>query len=109
MSLALGDFILVMREDIVDPTGVQVEGRAKVRECHGAALNMPSGKSAAPGAIPGHFAAGLRRLPEREVLGMPLVGIVGASRGRQRLGELVTGQGAVGWKLRDVEEYVPMY
>jgi hypothetical protein len=53
---ALRQLVLVVREHEVLPPPVDVEGRAQVLGRHGAALDVPPGAAAAPGAVPGRLA-----------------------------------------------------
>ena len=70
---ALGQLVLVVREDQVRPAAVDVEGLAQIGARHGRAFDMPAGPAPAPGARPAGqvFRA---RLPEHEVRRVPLVG-----------------------------------
>ena len=61
-GLGLGDLVLVVREDQVDPAAVDVEGAAEILVRHGGALQVPAGPAAAPRGLPGRL-AGLGRLP----------------------------------------------
>jgi len=69
----------VVREEEVDAAGVEVDGVAEVLLAHRAALDVPAGATAAPGAVPGVVAvSGLVRFPEREVAAVfLLVGVDG--------------------------------
>src|SRR3954454_3843161 len=60
--LALGDLVLVVGEDQVDATGVQVERRPEVRHAHRRAFDVPAGTAGAERRLPG-WLAGLRTLP----------------------------------------------
>mmetsp|Transcript_8943 Transcript_8943/g.21943 ORF Transcript_8943/g.21943 Transcript_8943/m.21943 type:complete len:212 (-) Transcript_8943:887-1522(-) len=51
-TFRLGDLVLVMREDQIDPTGMDVDGVPQERFCHGTALNVPTRTTTAPRAIP---------------------------------------------------------
>ena len=55
-GFALGNFIFVMREHIVDAAGVDIEGVAEIFARHCAAFDMPAGTSPAPRGIPGDVA-----------------------------------------------------
>jgi hypothetical protein len=65
-ALALGDLVLVMREDQVAPAEMEVERLAQVRAAHRRAFDMPARPPRAPGTVPGRLAR-LGRLPQREV------------------------------------------
>src|SRR3990170_7673623 len=65
--LALGDLVLVVGEDVVHAARVEIDARAQVPGRHGGALDVPAGKSVAPGAGPDELPSRLRRLPQREV------------------------------------------
>src|SRR5690606_10639597 len=72
-AAALRQLVLVVRELEVDAAAVYVEDLAQQGLGHGAALDVPAGAAAAPGAVP----AGLLRrrgLPEDEVHRAALVG-----------------------------------
>src|SRR5579863_10377957 len=55
-AFALGDFILVMREDQILAAQMQIETRPEKFHAHGAALDMPAGAALAKGAGPKYFA-----------------------------------------------------
>ena len=66
-ALGLGDLVLVVREDQVDPAGVDVEPLAEVLHRHRRALDVPAGEAFTPRAVPSHEPVRARLLPEREV------------------------------------------
>ena len=70
---ALGQLVLMVREDQVDAAAVDVDGQAELALDHRRAFDVPAGAPRTPGAVP-HRLAGLRRLPEHEVGRMTLVG-----------------------------------
>ena len=74
-ALRLCDLVLVVREDVVDAAGVEVEALAEVLRAHRRTLDVPAGKPTTPGRLPGERAAFLCLLPEREVDRIALVGI----------------------------------
>src|SRR5207237_4306702 len=74
-GLRLGDLALVMREEVILATGVEVEGLAEVFHRHGRALDVPAGIPAAPRRIPLLEITRLRGTPEREVERVPLIRI----------------------------------
>src|SRR5438309_11652294 len=72
-TLTLGDLILVMREDQVDATGMNVKLLAKVLRCHCGALDMPAREAYAPGTGPVHLPAGLSVFPQGEIFRRVLI------------------------------------
>jgi hypothetical protein len=86
-ALALGDLVLVVREQQVDAARVQVDRLAKVLLDHRAALDVPAGapRRGPLGPGPLHVAVllGLVGLPEREVADVVLV--VGVEDGVRHL------------------------
>ncbi len=69
---ALGHLVLVVGEDQVVATAVDVDGQAQRLFDHRRAFDVPAGPSRTEGARP-HRLARLRRLPEHEVGGVLLV------------------------------------
>jgi hypothetical protein len=99
----LSDLVLVMRENVVQPAGVQVELVAEIPQRHGRALEVPSRKAdAPPRRVPGERAARLRLLPQREVGRVVLVGIGIAAVPRAEPVEAVAGEAPVTLETRDV-------
>ena len=72
--LALGDLVLVVREDEVAAAAVHVEAGAQVAQAHGRALDVPAGAPHAPRALPGRLAR-LGGLPDGEVERVLLAGL----------------------------------
>src|SRR5207244_4832864 len=72
-GLRLRDLALVVREEVVFTTGVEVERLAEVFHRHGRALDVPAGIPAAPRRIPLLEIAWLRGAPEREIERVALV------------------------------------
>src|SRR5690606_37653956 len=68
---ALRDLVLVVREDEVEAAAMKIEGLAEVLHRHRGALDVPSGATAAEGAVPGR-ALVLAALPQDEVGGVAL-------------------------------------
>src|SRR6267142_6615067 len=67
-ALGLRDLVLVVREDVVDAAGVDVETLTEVLRAHGGTLDVPARVAVAPRRWPHQrSAAGLGLLPEREV------------------------------------------
>ena len=102
----LGDLVLVMREDQVQPAAVDVEDLAEIATAHCRAFDMPAGPSAAPGAFPARFALG-RELPEHEVPGVLLVRVDGDAGARLLLVERALGKLAVIGHRAGIEENLP--
>ena len=73
-GLALGDLVLVVREDEVAAAAVHVEPGAQVAQAHGRALDVPAGPAHAPRAVPGRLAR-LGGLPDGEVERVGLAGL----------------------------------
>src|SRR5216117_4131823 len=75
-ALGLRDLVLVVREDVVDATGVHVEALAEVARAHRRTLDVPAGIAVAPRCLPYECCASLfGALPEREVRRIELCGI----------------------------------
>jgi hypothetical protein len=74
--LALGDLVLVMREDQVDTTGMDVEGRPEVAHAHRRAFEVPARPARPDRRVPGRL-RGLRSLPEGEVTDIVLGVLIG--------------------------------
>src|SRR4029079_17790661 len=74
--LALGDLVLVVREDEVDTAGMEIERRAEVRHAHGRAFDVPAGPPRTDGGLPDRL-AWLRTLPQGEVADVVLAVFVG--------------------------------
>src|SRR5213594_2255372 len=75
-GFAPGDLILVVREDVVRPAGVDVEGLAQVLHAHGRALEVPAGSSDTHRRLPERLRL-LARLPEDEVANVRFFVLVG--------------------------------
>src|SRR6185312_7138144 len=89
ISFALGYFVLMVGEDVVDTASMDVKMRAKIFHRHGAALNMPSRETSSPGTIPGHLATGFGYFPQRKILWIMPVGNDAFAHARQHVLELV--------------------
>ena len=102
--LALGDLVLVMREDQVDATGVDIERRPEVGHAHRRAFDVPAGAAGPDRRLPRRL-AGLGPLPQGEVPDVVLAVFVGLDPlpDPQPLG-VQAGQPAVGGPRRDPEE-----
>ena len=102
-GLRLRDFVFVVREEVVDAAGVQVETFAQILHRHGAALDVPAGAAGAPRGIPLHGAVRfVPRLPEREVADRILgVFVVGDADAGAQARSVEVRERAVGGELRD--------
>ena len=90
----LRDLVLVVREDVVDAAGVDVEPLAEVFEGHRRALEVPAREALAPARRPVERALLAGGLPQREVGRVALVGL-DVARGpvaRPEVVERVPGQ-----------------
>ena len=65
--LRLGDFALVMRELVLQPTAVYVDCLTQILHTHNRTFQMPAGITLTPGARPLHNMVRLSFLPEREI------------------------------------------
>jgi hypothetical protein len=105
-AAALGDLVLMMREDEVDATAVDVEIRAEILLRHGGAFDVPAGATLlAPGARPARR-LGVAGFPKHEVGRVLLV----AGHIDPRAGDLfvaiLVGEPAVVGPGRHVEQHV---
>ena len=66
-SLALRNFVFVVRKDVVHATGMEVDLPPEIARDHRRALDVPAGEAVAPGAGPLEHAARLSGLPQGEV------------------------------------------
>ena len=102
--LALRDLVLVVREDQVDPTGMNVECGAEVAHAHRGALDVPAGAARAERRLPRGLAR-LRRLPQDEVADVVLRVLIGLDAlPNPELIRVEPRQPAVGGQGRDPEE-----
>ena len=77
-GFALGNFIFVMRKNVVHTAGVNVETGAEIFLAHGRAFDMPAGASAPPGRIPSHVSIlFIPRLPKSEISDIFLIVFIG--------------------------------
>ncbi len=74
--LALGDLILMVREDQVLPACMDIDLIAQILLRHDRTLDMPSGTPLAPGGLPVRLPL-LLRLPEHEIIGVLLILLAG--------------------------------
>ena len=98
--LALGDFILVMGENVIHAAGMQVKTLAQILAGHGGTFDMPTGKALAPGTGPLYISTRLRSFPQGKVPGIPLQGVSLRPHSLQQIAAEVAGQAAVLGKLR---------
>ena len=106
-GLGLGNLVLVVREDEVEPSAVDVEGLAEVLLAHRRALDVPPGTASPPRRVPRRLAR-LLGLPEREVEGLPLLLAGGDALARPQLVEVAPGKTGVPGPARDLEVDVPL-
>jgi hypothetical protein len=74
--LRLGDLVLVVGEDVVDPTAVDVQALPQQGHAHRRALDVPAGPAPTEARVPPDRPLG-DRLPEGEVAGVLLRVVVG--------------------------------
>src|SRR3954447_1327606 len=99
----LRDLVFVVREDVVDATGMDVEARAEVAHGHRRAFEVPAGEPLAPaGGRPFEKASGAGRLPEREVSGVALVGFHVATVACAQIGKRVARELSIPRETADV-------
>src|SRR5579872_5179735 len=92
VTLALGYFVFVMGENVIDAAGMDVEMRSQVLHGHGAALDMPAGETTAPRAIPCHLASGFGCLPQRKIFRIMAVRNDAFAHACQHVLKLVAGK-----------------
>ena len=104
-GLGLGDFVLMVREKVVDSASVQVERLSQILHRHRRALDVPARTPASPWRIPSYRAVALLpSLPKREVTDILLVVFVGRAPGAGLLMiEVDMSQLAVARELSHVE------
>ena len=103
--LALGDLVLVVREDQVDPAGVDVERSGRGASCSSPSTRCASPAGPSPIAVVPRRLARLGALPEREVADVVLGVLVGLDPlADPELGRVEPGEPAVGRPRRDPEE-----
>src|SRR4051812_20895468 len=72
-AAGLGDLVLMMREDEVEPTAVDIKAFAQMLRRHGRAFQVPAGPAPAPRAVPAGLTVG-RGLPQHEIGRVALIG-----------------------------------
>ena len=99
----LRDLVLVVREDVVDAAGMDVEPLAEVFEGHRRALDVPAREALAPAGRPLERALLAGGLPQREVGGVALVvlDVAGGPVARPEIIERVARQLPVALERRD--------
>ncbi|MNX88160.1 hypothetical protein D3C86_1201200 [compost metagenome] len=100
---ALGDLVLMVREDQVDAAAVDVDGQAQRLLDHGRAFDVPAGTPRAPRRRPGRLVR-LGRLPQDEVVRILLVGRDLDAGAGDHVVQIAPRQRAVGRIGRDVEQ-----
>ena len=106
--LALSDLVLVMRKNVVDRAGVDVELLSEVLHRHRRALDMPAGPSAPPRRVPRRFSR-LGALPESEVLDVLfLVFIIGDAVSLPCLRKIDAREPPVGGEARNLVPDAPI-
>ena len=100
--LGLGDLVFVVRKDEILSAAVDVDVLSEVLRRHGAALDVPSRPSLAPGAVPRGF-AGLLCFPQGEVEAVPLPLIYLDTRADAQAFDVTSAQPAVAGVAADVE------
>src|SRR3954454_18718487 len=102
----LGDLVLVVGEDQVEPAAVDLERGAEVLLRHRRAVDVPARPALSPRRLPRGVLALLAPLPEREVarirLPRGLLGLLGRVASRL-LGAVAAGEPAVVREARDAE------
>ena len=98
--LALGDFILVVGENVIHAAGMQVKPLPQILAGHGGTFDMPTGKALAPGTGPLHIPARLRGFPQGKIPGIAFQGVGFGPHPFQQIAAEVAGQAAVLGKLR---------
>ena len=93
-AAALRDLVLMVREDKVRPAAVDVELVTEVAVVHRRALDVPARTPLAPRRIPLGL-AGLRHLPEHEVIGIVLALLNTDTGAGAEVIELLPGEPAV--------------
>ena len=102
-GLALSDLIFMVREYVIDATGVDIETLSQVLRGHGRALYVPARESGAPRAVPFHIPARLRSLPEGEIPGVSLQWIDFGTDAFQEVASKVVREFAVPFERRNIE------
>ncbi|MNK64870.1 hypothetical protein D3C87_841540 [compost metagenome] len=77
----LRDFVLMMREDEVEPAAVNIENFTEIATGHGRAFDVPARTTATPGAFPARFII-RGQFPQHEIAGGLLVGFHRHARAR---------------------------
>ena len=76
-AFALGNLVLMMREDQILSAGMNIDLLTQIFFGHDGALNVPAGTAVAPGRRPGGLALFLR-FPENEIQGIFLLILTGS-------------------------------
>ena len=76
--LGLGNFVLVMREEVIDAARMKIESLAEIFHRHCRTLNMPTRTTAPPGRIPADRTVGIFPcFPERKIAYILLIVLIG--------------------------------
>ena len=104
-AFGLGDFGLVVGEDVVDSSAMDIEPVAKHSGGHGTAFDVPAGATRTPRAVPLHVAVGrIVRFPEGEVADVFLFVFIGADAARgAEFVQVEMGEFPVAGKAGDAE------
>ena len=105
--LGLGDLVLVVGEDEVLASAVDVELLAEEGQRHRRALDVPPGAAPPPGTVPGRL-PGLRRLPEDKIHRVLFSRIHVDAGAGLHLFERAAGEPAVIRKFRHPEKHIPV-
>ncbi|OPZ82106.1 MAG: hypothetical protein BWY77_00332 [bacterium ADurb.Bin431] len=101
--LALGNLAFVVRKLVLHAAAVDVEALAEIFHRHRRALDVPAGKTPAPGAVPLHDVLRFGLLPQREIGRVALLLHHFEPRPRHLLLHLAPGELAVLREFADVE------
>src|SRR5438093_1170417 len=80
-GLALSDFVLVVRENVVDPATVYIQYGTEVFHRHSGAFQMPTRAAGAKWRIPARFLVVFRDFPEDKVPRLFLFIFIGIDAG----------------------------
>ena len=104
-AFRLRDFGLVVGEDVVDASAMDIEPVAEHSGGHGTAFDVPAGATRTPRAVPFHVAVGrIVRFPEGEVADVFLFVFIGADAARgAKFFQVEMGEFPVAGKAGDAE------
>ena len=104
-AAGLGDLVLVVREDEVEPAAVDVEDLAEIALAHGRAFDVPARTAPAPGAVPARL-LGRGLLPEDEIGRVLLVRVDGDAGAGELVLEVAARELAVVGHRADIEQHL---